>query len=90
MIDDDFAFRFAATELDNLYHAVKILTYFLSDFKYSFEFVRILMYVSSKTGVANISSVKWSAAAESNRARRGCNPAARHLLLRRAKLAPRG
>jgi hypothetical protein len=28
-------------------------------------------------------SVKWSAAAESNRARRSCKPAARHLLLRR-------
>ena len=30
----------------------------------------------------------WSAAAESNRAHRGCNSAARHLLLRR--MAPQG
>ena len=47
MIDDAFSGSVRhATDLDHNYHAVKILNYFLLDFKYSFSCLRILMYAS--------------------------------------------
>jgi hypothetical protein len=43
---------------------------------------------STPPGPGGIPKIVWSAAADLNRAHRGCNSAAHHLLLRR--LAPRG